>query len=151
MEKKRITVLMSEEELREVRRRAGLVPLSRYMKEAALKGVGSKLEAGPSEAEIEELERNNPAPRNPMEHPQIVGVNLSALVRSGLVSASATPPGMDGILEIPVKKSAIEPITASSASTAPILEQIKKRKQCVHGKSKGYNCWQCGGLAKVDG
>jgi hypothetical protein len=24
-------------------------------------------------------------------------------------------------------------------------------KTCEHGKSKGYHCWQCGGLAKVEG
>lgn len=24
-------------------------------------------------------------------------------------------------------------------------------KTCVHGRARGYNCWQCGGLAKVAG
>jgi hypothetical protein len=26
-----------------------------------------------------------------------------------------------------------------------------KGKSCVHGIAKGWNCWQCGGLAKVAG
>lgn len=35
----------------------------------------------------------------------------------------------------------------------PLLgEQVKgsgRAKTCVHGKEKGYHCWQCGGLANV--
>jgi hypothetical protein len=28
-------------------------------------------------------------------------------------------------------------------------EERPKGKTCEHGKSRGYHCWQCGGLAKV--
>ena len=27
----------------------------------------------------------------------------------------------------------------------------QKAKTCSHGKTKGFHCWQCGGLAKVEG
>ena len=31
----------------------------------------------------------------------------------------------------------------------PITSQANGTRSCVHGTPKGYNCWQCGGLAKV--
>lgn len=39
---------------------------------------------------------------------------------------------------------------------AKLLEKVQaevkvvRGKQCVHGKPKGDNCWQCGGLALID-
>lgn len=28
--------------------------------------------------------------------------------------------------------------------------QVKSGKTCKHGERKGYNCWQCGGLAVIE-
>ena len=35
-----------------------------------------------------------------------------------------------------------------SAAESPSIE--RKGKTCKHGKSKGYYCWQCGGLAVIE-
>lgn len=34
-------------------------------------------------------------------------------------------------------------------ATAEMPTDPKPKKTCKHGTSKGYNCWQCGGLAQV--
>lgn len=43
--------------------------------------------------------------------------------------------------------------TASHYAPKPeISEKTKSKrevKKCQHGTEKGYNCWQCGGIAKV--
>lgn len=32
-----------------------------------------------------------------------------------------------------------------------VVERVaKKVKTCVHGKERGWNCWQCGGVARVE-
>lgn len=38
-----------------------------------------------------------------------------------------------------------------AADTVAAPPKPKKAvKTCVHGKERGFNCWQCGGMAKVE-
>lgn len=32
---------------------------------------------------------------------------------------------------------------------AVAVTSAKKQRECVHGRGAGFNCWQCGGLAKI--
>lgn len=38
---------------------------------------------------------------------------------------------------------------AETASECVPVEEHPKVASCQHGRPKGFNCWQCGGLAKV--
>lgn len=64
------------------------------------------------------------------ERPAQAGSDLQA------VRVGENPP------PIPVEPSPSERATAPNPS--------KKVKVCAHGTEKGYNCWQCGGIAKVN-
>jgi hypothetical protein len=35
------------------------------------------------------------------------------------------------------------------AGEANASKHSRNAKACIHGTSKGYNCWQCGGMAKI--
>ena len=44
-------------------------------------------------------------------------------------------------------------ITEKSSPRPPKAQEPAPRKavkKCVHGTEKGYNCWQCGGLAVIN-
>lgn len=45
-------------------------------------------------------------------------------------------------------------IAASVRDTLPVLETKPKSKAiaktCKHGTAKGFNCWQCGGIAQIE-
>lgn len=41
--------------------------------------------------------------------------------------------------------------TSGERSTGAAVRSSKPKKTCTHGTEKGYACWQCGGLAVVNG
>ena len=40
---------------------------------------------------------------------------------------------------------------AEAAAECVPVEEHPKVASCKHGRPRGFNCWQCGGLAKVTG
>ena len=44
-----------------------------------------------------------------------------------------------------------EPEKPKKGRPAKAKGEKKKAAKCAHGVGKGINCWQCGGLAKIEG
>ena len=53
--------------------------------------------------------------------------------------------------KLAARVSANKPPLAETAEmpTAPNPIKISKSRECIHGTTKGYNCWQCGGMAQI--
>jgi hypothetical protein len=47
------------------------------------------------------------------------------------------------------QKAQIEVGLPTVGTRSPRQEKPAKGKTCRHGTEKGYNCWQCGGLAQI--
>jgi hypothetical protein len=77
----------------------------------------------------------------------LAGLSLSEWIRKRCANGHnngvrpADPASLD-------QRSASAPERAAGDTREP--EAIPRSKNtCVHGKRKGFHCWQCGGLAKV--
>lgn len=97
MKTHRVVVLLSEEELAEVKNQAGNVPLSVWFRSLAL----------PVALHSMEYHQSDPMPE-------------------------------------------FKNLQRSSKPLARELPEVVKGKTCAHGTKRGWNCWMCGGVAKVE-
>lgn len=129
---KRVTVLLSEEEYAQVRISANKVPLSRYFKNLAL---GVKQANGETNR-IPDMQSNS-AIRAPIGRDTVPARIVAALdEQTSEVPTASKTRGKRAIDRLPVLGEKLKP----SASV----------KTCAHGIAKGFNCWQCKGLAKIE-
>lgn len=71
------------------------------------------------------------------------GDNGVRLVRRRAVDACPTE-------RIEAYRPIVEPQNPEADEVPEALEQKRKGKQCKHGVSKSWHCWQCGGLAVIE-
>lgn len=79
------------------------------------------------------------------EQAKRAGVSFSELVRLKMNG---------GVVAENSSNSAVRPVSDASVLQRGVVTaggpvEPRKGGVCKHGTAKGYNCWQCGGIAKV--
>lgn len=87
-----------------------------------------------------------------------VGFTLSEWIRRrcNAVQAPAVAEGKaaikdenDGAMGVPVREKAAKPARREAGTGDSVHASSRPSTGCEHGIAKGFNCWQCGGLAKA--
>ncbi len=126
----RVTVILSEEEYTQAKRKAGLIPLSAWFR--------SRI-----------WDEENPAPDGRMRSERARGRekrNNPSLGKVGVKDGRGEKNREDGVREVKDVVSSERGVNKVGGDK-PIA---KAGKTCAHGMGKGEHCWQCMGLAKVE-
>jgi hypothetical protein len=77
------------------------------------------------------------------------GKTLREYVIEKLENGNGGVSGVRVSAEVP-KAGGRKPVAVGNAGDAAFVDITKMPKTCKHGEKKGYNCWQCGGIAQVN-
>lgn len=131
-----VKVVFSDGEFEELRRQAGLVPMSRWIRVKVCGAAG-------------------PTPKIPKKAavgtevtPEMVTAESRPLLRDAVEKFNASYFGYPLPPACQIEK--VEEAVQAEYVEHPSHPKPKKSKTCAHGTEQGYNCWQCGGLARVE-